>query len=142
MWRQFIRPLDNRYFAIWCWRDFRSIEAEKLTTPPGPGAAFFVHGGEPILPQYSANEARRRLRERIVPEEGYNVGVVGEQALFGERHDFVLAPVIERGEPEIPIKSWLIGRVDARRFVQSLRLVAKWIGDPVLTVAGALELIS
>src|SRR5258708_1313804 len=139
MRREFIRPLDNRNFASWRWRDFRSIEAEKLTAPPVSRAEFLCHGSEPRLPQYSADVERRRLNERIALEEGKNVGIVGEQAFLGERHDFILVPITERGEPEVPFKSWLIGRVDARGLIQGLRLVAERIGDPVLTVAGALK---
>ena len=55
------------------------------------------------------------------------------------RNNLVLAPVAQRREPEVPVEARLIGRVDARRFVERLRLVAKLIGGPVHAVVGALE---
>jgi len=48
-------------------------------------------------------------------------------------------PVAERGEPQIPIETGLIGGVDAGSFVWILGLKPKFVGQPILAVIGALE---
>ena len=66
-------------------------------------------------------------------------GVVREQAAFRTQDEWIIAPLAERREPQVPIEARLIGRVDARSFVQLLRLMPEGIGDPCFAVVGALE---
>src|SRR4029077_13758324 len=96
-------------------------------------------GRKPVLPEQNADLARR-LWKRIAGEERQHVGGTCQEALFGARDDGIGAPVTERGEPQIPIETRLVGGVDARSLVGILRLEAKLVSHPGFAVIRALEL--
>src|ERR1700732_2376261 len=115
------------------------VVAQQLAAPPQTVFALFWHRGEPILPEENPDLARG-LRKRIAGKQGQDVGAAFEEALLGAGDDGIGAPVAERGEPQVPIETGLIGGVDARSFVGILRLKAKFVRQPILAVIGALEL--
>lgn len=114
----------------------------KLALPPKARIRLGSKVGEPILPRHGTHLERWVAGERIGRKKFEHAGVVVEQKQFRARHPRVFSPVAQGGEPEVPIKAGLIGRVDARRLGWVLRFVAKGIGDPCLAVARALESIS
>src|SRR5271165_5599674 len=140
MRRQRVGPLNDTDFAVKLPGKNGRIQAEKLTSPPVAGVMLLLHRCEPVLPEHGTDVLRRSSGEGVVPEERENVRAIGKQTLFGERDKAVLFPIAERGEPEIPVKSWLIRRVNSRRLVDRLRLVTERISRPGLAVVRALEL--
>src|SRR5580698_676193 len=131
---QWLWPLNGVKTAVGFAGKHGRVQAQKLPSPPQAGRTLFRHRCKPILPEYRANVLWWRLREGISCKERQGVGAVCEQTLLGKGHDRILSPVAERGKPEVPVEAWLVGRVDARRFVKRLRLVAEWIGGPDLAV--------
>lgn len=120
------------------------VVAEELAAPPVAGLAFFGEGGEPVLIEDGADVFRWGLAEGVGAEEGEDVGVVVEEALFGslsgDGDELVLAPFAEGGELEVPIEAGLVGSVEAGGGVEGLRFVAEGVGGPGEVVVGALEL--
>ena len=80
-----------------------------------------------------------RLRKWVVGEEAQDIWGALEEAFFRERDNGIGAPVPKGGEPQIPVETGLIRRVDARRLMGILRLEAKRIGDPIFAVIGTLK---
>src|SRR5580700_5134479 len=108
--------------------------------PPEACLAFFGRGREPVLPENRAHLMRRLLPKRIPREKRKHIRVGRKQSYLGVNYDGILAPGSERSEPQVPIKTWLIGRVNARRLARVLRFIAKRIWLPVLSVLRSLEL--
>src|ERR1700723_3371519 len=77
--------------------------------------------------------------KRSTGEERQYILVLREQKTLRVGHDGILTPRPQRSEPQVPIKARLIWRVDSGWLIQFLRLVAKRIGDPILSVCRALE---
>ena len=116
MRRQFVGPLYDLRPAIRCQCDFRRIQSEQLAPPPVSRSALFLHRGEPVLPEYRARESGWRVRKRIGLEQAEHIGIIRQQSFFGQWNDLVLAPFPQRCEPEIPLESRLIRRVNPRCF--------------------------
>ena len=135
-----IGPGEDEQAAVGALTEGGGVEAEVLTPPPISGGAFFGHRGEPVLPEHGADLPGRSVGEGVGAEEGENVGGVIEETIFGGSDEHVLAPVGERGEPEVPVEAGLVGRVDAWILVEELWLVTKEVRRPGLAVVGALEL--
>ena len=93
-WERF-GPLDHVEFAVRGAREDGGVEAEERAAPPVTVEVFFIHRGEPVLPEHGANVFRRRVREGIALEKGKDVGIAFKEALFGEGDDF---GVLEIGE--------------------------------------------
>src|SRR5271170_5488151 len=134
MGRQRFRPLDDADFAVKLPGKNGRIQSQKLTSPPVTGVMLLFHRCEPVLPEHGTDVLRRSSGEGVVPEERENVRAIGKQMLFGERDKAILFPIAERGEPEIPVESWLIRRINSGRLVDRLRLVAERIRRPGLAV--------
>src|SRR5690348_7707552 len=103
------------------------ILAKELAAPPETRCAFRLQVGEPILVDHRAHAYGRRARKRIGSEQGEDVWLICEQTVFGPDHEAVLGPGTERGKPQVPIETRLIGRVNSRRVIEFLRLVAKFV---------------
>src|SRR5271154_2052596 len=118
-----------------------SVESQELTPPPIPSGAFFRHAGEPILPQHGSDLLRRLLREGIAGKKSQHifVFVAREQPYLGVGDDRILAPRTQRGEPQVPVETRLIRSVDSGRRLYLLRLIAKGIWRPVLTILRTLK---
>src|SRR5258708_36503177 len=109
------------------------VVAQQLAAPPQTVIALFLHRGEPILPEENPDLARG-LRKRIGGKQRQDVGTAFEEALFGAGDDGIGAPVTERGEPQIPIETGLIGGVDAGGFGGILWLKPTFVGHPIPSV--------
>src|ERR1700760_3558359 len=95
--------------------DGGSIGPEELTPPPSARGALFRHRGKPVLPEDGTKIPWRGASERIASEELQDVGVVNEEEFLSARHDGVLRPCAEGGEPEVPVETRLVGCVNSRR---------------------------
>src|ERR1700693_179656 len=126
-------PFDGDDAAVGIVAERRRVVAQQLAPPPQALLTFFLRRGGPILPEQNAYLARR-LRKRIAGEQRQHVRATCQEALFGARDDGIGAPVTERGEPQIPIETRLIGGVDARSLVGILRLEAKLVRHPGFAV--------
>src|SRR5258707_13350716 len=60
--------------------------------------------------------------------------------LVGANRDRIRPAGTEGGEPQVPVEARLVRRVNARRLGGVLRLKAKRIDQPSLTIGGAPEL--
>src|SRR5579862_2195893 len=132
-------PLGHHYgpirFSLEGWR----IQAQQLPPPPRPLRAFFCDRGEPVLPEHRTDLSRRVLRKRIGGKKGQHILVIGKQSHLRVRHDRIVTPGTQGCEPQVPIEARLIRRVDPRRLVQILRLVAKRVSHPVPSILRTLE---
>src|SRR5260370_12888302 len=81
----------------------------------------------------------RPLWKRICRKKGEHVWIIRKQPPLRPQNKRIVAPGSQRGEPQVPIESWLIRRVNAGRLVQILWLVTKRIRNPRLAVFGALK---
>src|ERR1700722_5990213 len=111
------RPLRDGDPAVGFQLNRGSVKSEQFAPPPHSVLFFFRHGSKPVLPEDRAHLVWRPLRKRIGGKQREHVRIVGEQPSLGAQHHGVVAPLAERCEPQIPIQSRLIGRVNARRFV-------------------------
>src|SRR5207245_9249096 len=116
------------------------VETPLLPPPPRRSPALLLGLGEPVLPLHGADVGGRLPVEGIAREEAEDLRRAGEQTQLGVDDPWVLAPLAERGEPEVPFEPRLVWRVDAGRLHRILRLVAERVRRPVRAVAGALEL--
>src|SRR5258708_23672646 len=83
---------------------------------------------------------RGRIREGIPYKEQKDVLVACEEMFFGANDDRIRTPGTEGGEPQVPVEARLVRRVNAGCLGGALRLKAKRIDQPSLTIGGALEL--
>src|SRR5260370_303708 len=82
----------------------------------------------------------RSVRKGITCEEREYRRRARQEPLFGIDHKSILLPVIERGEPQIPVEARLIGSEYPRLRSRILRLITKRIWPPRPAVIRAFEL--
>src|SRR5580700_967468 len=78
-------------------------------------------------------------REWVAREQGKHVRLAGQEAFLNLYHPGILPPIAQRGKPQVPVKAWLIGRINPRRDMHVLRFIAEGVGRPGLAVARTLE---
>src|SRR5207245_9113122 len=114
------------------------VETALLPPPPRRSPALLLGRGEPVRPLHDGDLGGRLPVEWIAREEAQNLRRAGEQTQLGVDDPRVLAPLAERGEPEVPFEPRLVWRVDAGRLHRILWLVAERVRRPVRAVAGTL----
>src|ERR1700730_17865635 len=129
------RPLHDVKLPVRPTLERRSVQPDLLATPPKTLLAFLLPVGKPVLPEHRPNLLGRLSRERIACEESKDVRLGREKSPLDLKDKGVVAPGTQRSEPQVPVKTGLVGRVDSWRRVQILRLVAERIGCPGLAVA-------
>ena len=90
---KFVGQLRDCGLALGSSGELGRVHTEEFATPPVPCCALFFAAGEPVLPEHGAYISRRRMGERVASEEGQDVVVVFEEALFSEGHDLILTPI-------------------------------------------------
>src|SRR5439155_22229052 len=105
-----------------------------LPAPPHSGLLLFCHGGEPVLPEHCTYLGGWLARKRITCKESEHIGIVFEQSHLGIGHNWIFTPRAEWGEPQVPVETRLIRRVDARRLARVLGVITKRMRDPILPI--------
>src|SRR4029078_625400 len=82
------------------------------------------------LPPDSSHQRWRFALKRTISEQSQHRRTSLEQPPLREHDPRRFLPRSERREPEIPLESRLIGRIDPRPFAHILRLVPKSIRHP------------
>src|ERR1700730_14313716 len=118
----------------------RGVGSKELALPPQACTMFLFWRTEPVLPENSANDVGRLTGEGIAGEKPKHGRIILEKQFFSSWNDRILLPTAERGEPEVPVETRLVGGIDARTLVQLLRLVAEGISNPMLPIGGSLKL--
>ena len=115
---------------------------ELLAPPPISRLALRPHVREPVLINYRAHFSRRRASKRIARKQRQHVRLIFQQALLRPNHETRSLPRSQRRKPQIPFKPRLIRRINSRRLINRLRLVAKRIRDPSFSIAACPEIRS
>src|SRR5437660_167442 len=139
-WRRHARPFHDDQLPIRPKLERRRIQSELLAAPPEPLLTLVFPVGKPVLPENRSDLLGRLARERIARKESQDVRLGRQKPPLNLKDESVFAPRAKRSEPEIPVKSGLVGRIDSRRHFQILGLVAEGIGCPSLAIARSLEL--
>ena len=122
-----LRPLHHDDLAAGVQLNHRSVESEQFAAPPHAVVSFFRHGRKPVLPEDGADLRGGPCGNGFAAKSARTSGSFESRRHSAAQYHWIVTPLAERCEPQVPVESRLIGRVDARRFVQLLRLVAEGI---------------
>src|SRR5581483_4501268 len=134
------RPLCYDDLPIRLARQCRRIKSQVLAFPPHSRRSFLGQAREPILPKDGPHLLGRVAIEWIARKQRQHIGRVIQQALLRAGHNRVFAPRAQRCEPQIPVETRLIRRIDAGPLRRILRFVTERIRAPVLAITRSLKL--
>src|SRR3984957_1290636 len=108
-------------------------------SPPPEAAGFLLAANKGVVVELCANILRPLVGERILFQQRCHGGFVFEQPFEESRKPPYIPRVIERGEPHLPVQSWLVWDVPARASRQIARFITEFVLAPFDAVLRALD---